>query len=184
MLEDTLTTFMGQLERPIAESYWVIPGRFLAGEYPAAPYFEEHSRRRMDAFLESGFDTFIDLTREGELQPYEPILYEQAERYGIQVEYRRFSIGDFGLPTPREMKEILDTIDAALRTNHKIYLHCWGGVGRTGTAVGCYLARHGLSGDQALDQVAAWWHNVPKHHQHPNSPETAVQAAFVRHWFQ
>ena len=31
-----------------------------------------------------------------------------------------------------------------------MYLHCWGGVGRTGTVVGCWLVRHGRTGDEAL----------------------------------
>ena len=35
----------------------------------------------------------------------------------------------------------------------KIYLHCQAGIGRTGTVVGCYLVRHGLSGRAALSHL-------------------------------
>ncbi len=29
--------------------------------------------------------------------------------------------------------------------NGAVYVHCWGGVGRTGTVVGCWLLRHGYA---------------------------------------
>ncbi|MBA3406233.1 MAG: dual specificity protein phosphatase family protein [Gemmatimonadaceae bacterium] len=38
-------------------------------------------------------------------------------------------------------------------SGHSIYVHCWGGVGRTGTVVGCYIVRHGRTGDDALGEV-------------------------------
>ena len=172
---------MSDIQRPIPESYWVEPGRFLAGEYPGH-YDSHHARRRIDALLEAGFETFIDLTRANELRPYQEILQEQAWAYGVEAGYHRFPIGDFGLPTSGQMKAILDQIDESLQAGRKVYLHCWGGIGRTGTAVGCYLVRHGLGGDEALRQIAVWWQEVPKSRIHPHSPETLEQAAFVRDW--
>jgi hypothetical protein len=69
-----------------------------------------------------------------------------------------------------------------LQAGRKIYLHCWGGIGRTGTTVGCYLVRQGKSGAEALEQLAAWWRNVPKSRYFPRSPETDAQMDFVLHW--
>jgi hypothetical protein len=167
--------------RPIAESYWVKPGRFLAGEYPG--HFDtEQARRRLDAFIETGFDTFIDLTRQGELYPYAKILNEQAQVYDVSIQYYRFPIGDFGLPSAAQMISILDQIEAALHEGRKVYLHCWGGIGRTGTTVGCYLVRQGLDGNGALRQLAEWWQEVPKSRLHRHSPETVEQANFVLDW--
>lgn len=34
----------------------------------------------------------------------------------------------------------------ALAAGQTVYVHCYGGIGRTGTVVGCWLVRHGLSG--------------------------------------
>jgi protein-tyrosine phosphatase len=167
--------------RPIPESYWVVPGRFLAGEYPGS-WDNDRTRPRLDSFLEAGFNTFIDLTSEGELLPYAPILAEQAGYYSLSVNYQRFSIGDFGIPTVGHMKTILDTIDRSMNEDRKIYVHCWGGVGRTGTTVGCYLVRQGKTGDEALAQLAAWWQQVPKRMLHPRSPETDEQVKFIREW--
>jgi hypothetical protein len=170
------------LSRPIPESYWVIPGRLLAGEYPSLPYAPEDTRRRLDAFLEAGFMVFINLTWEGEVEDYAPLLQERAVYYGIHVECMRFPIGDFGLPKAAVMKDILDAIDRALEQGKKVYVHCYAGIGRTGTTVGCFLVRRGHSGQQALQELAAWWRGVPKSARHPNSPETAQQKKFVLQW--
>lgn len=172
---------MEEPQRPISESYWVEPGRFLAGEYPG--HFDaKRARKRIDALIEAGFTTIIDLTKPNETTPYQRILHDEAHIYEADIQYHRFSIGDFGLPTPELMKSILDRIEESLRAGRKVYLHCWGGIGRTGTTVGCYLVRRGLSGDEALRQLASWWRGVPKSRIHPHSPETPEQAAFVRDW--
>lgn len=172
---------MSNSQLPIPESYWVEPGRFLAGEYPGR-YDAEQTRRRLDALIEAGIDTFIDLTKEDENIPYENMLKEQSQIYDRDARYYRFPIGDFGLPTPELMKTILDKIDQSLQAGGRVYVHCWGGIGRTGTTVGCYLVRRGLSGEEALRQLARWWREVPKSRIHIHSPETLEQRVFVRDW--
>ncbi|MGE5375779.1 MAG: fused DSP-PTPase phosphatase/NAD kinase-like protein [Bacteroidota bacterium] len=172
---------MSEIPRPIPESYWVEPGRLLAGEYPGH-FDEQKARRRVDAFLEAGLDTFIDLTTPGEVSPYSEILKEQARAYEMDVSHYRFPIRDFGLPTNAQMRRILDQIDESLQAGRKVYVHCWGGIGRTGTTIGCYLVRRGLGGNEALRQLARWWQEVPKSSIHPRSPETLEQAAFVLGW--
>jgi hypothetical protein len=171
-------------EKPIPESYWVIPGRMLAGEYPGASYAPEITYKRLEAFLMAGFNTVIDLTWEGETADYKPVLREQAGNFGLGVECLRFPIGDFGLPTPEAMTATLDAIDGALARGRKIYLHCFGGIGRTGTVVGCYLTRHGLTGEEAILQLADWWQYVPKSARYPHSPETIQQEEFIRNWLE
>lgn len=172
---------MKHSDRPLSESYWVLQDRLLAGEYPGHPE-EEQTRKRLDALLEAGFDLFVDLTKSNETWPYLPTLVEEARIYGVEAVHQRFPIGDFGLPTPDQMNAILDTIDRGLEERHKIYLHCWGGIGRTGTTVGCYLVRKGNTAEEALDQLSTWWRGVPKSRYHPHSPETLEQMEFIRAW--
>ena len=80
------------------------------------------------------------------------------------------------------MDRILDAIDHALAGGKSVYVHCWGGVGRTGTVVGCYLVRHGATGSSALDTLARLWSGVEKCHRMPHCPETAAQRRFVADW--
>lgn len=174
---------MSELAPPIRESYWVEPGRFLAGEYPAAPY-EWRARERLDQLLESGINTFYDLTILNELPPYLPILREEANERGIKIQHVRFPILDHNIPPRGMMTAILDAIDSALAKGRNVYVHCWGGIGRTGTTVGCYLVRRGLTGEQALEKLAEWWEDVPKSAYFPHSPETDQQKAYVLNWWE
>ncbi len=61
-------------DKPIPESYWVIPGQFLAGGYPGPRYDENRTRLRLTTLVNAGLETFIDLTNENERPPYASIL--------------------------------------------------------------------------------------------------------------
>ena len=86
------------------------------------------------------------------------------------------------MPTHTQMVEILDALDLALAGGRKAYVHCYGGIGRTGVAVGCFLVRHGQTGPQAIQELGGWWRKVPKSAFHPNSPETLQQREFILRW--
>jgi hypothetical protein len=165
----------------LLECYWVLPGRFLAGEYPAHDTIPGASQR-LEALLEAGIDSFIDLTEADELGAYLPLLEKIAMQRAVHIDYMRFPIADLGLPEHAQMLATLDYVDAALAAGRRIYLHCWGGIGRTGVTVGCYLVRHGMTGRQALDQIADWWQDITGRRSIPRSPETPQQVQFVLDW--
>jgi hypothetical protein len=170
-------------DKPIPTSYWVIPGAFLAGSYPISRLADEATfHQTMAVFLKAGINTFYDLTAPGELPEYLPTLQEEAARYGMVINYLRFDIQDRGLPTHAHMSVLLDSIDAALEAGRKIYLHCWGGIGRTGTTVGCWLARHGLTGEQALTRLNELYQTAEQSRLCPRSPETDAQVKFILEW--
>lgn len=168
------------LKLPIPESYWVEENKFLAGEYPAS-YNPELARGRIEAFLECGIRSFIDLTQSHEIAQYENLLKDQAKIYDLKVNYHRFAIRDHNIPSSETMKHILDTIDTEIDNGNPVYVHCWGGVGRTGITVACYLIRHGLTHEQALKKVHNWFRTRPQNY-YPTSPETQIQFEFVRNW--
>lgn len=166
---------------PIPESYWVIPGRFLAGAYPGS-WDLNATRNSLNSFLRSGIDSYIDLTFPHERQEYFTILQQEASEFGVQVTYDRFPIPDFNLPTPELMKAILDRIEFSLASGHNLYLHCHGGIGRTGTVVGCYLVRHGRTGSQALDHLQNIYKASAQSLFYTRSPETEAQRSFILNW--
>lgn len=172
-----------ELARPDKNMYWVIPGRLLAGEYPGH-IDEQVAREKLRHFLEAGLTWYIDLTEKRDrLRPYATLLHEEAARRGLDVVYRRMPIRDARVPPSKAaMAAILDAIDEGLAGGHRVYVHCWGGIGRTGTVVGCYLVRQGQSGAQALATLAGWWQTVAKAARRPHSPETQEQKRWVQQW--
>lgn len=166
---------------PIPDSYWVRPGQLLAGKYPRS-WDDEMSRSGLHRLLETGITFFLNLTEAGEysLESYAPLLREEAAALGRTVEHHRMPIRDRGTPTPEEMTVILDTIDTALAAGQTVYVHCYGGIGRTGAVVGCYLVRHGMGGEEALEEIARLRQGTSV--GWVTSPETEAQRQMVRNW--
>jgi hypothetical protein len=171
-------------KRPIPNCYRVPSTQIIAGEYPGDDN-RAKSVARICALLDAGVDSFVDLTEHGELNEYEPLLREEAESRGLSVSYHRRPIRDLRVPTLQEMlalQQLLGGLGAGGRT---IYVHCWGGVGRTGTVIGCHLIELGHSPDEALRIVQQLFGEMSpeKLADHPDgSPETATQKEFVRQW--
>lgn len=177
---------------PIADAYWVVPGRLLAGEYPGSHTFMvgddrgagdvEITRARIRKFLDAGINYFLDLTDENDsLVPYAPVLLEEAKARGVAVVYQRIPIPDRSAPAVAYAQTVLGELEAALEGERNVYVHCWGGIGRTGVVVGSYLARHGIaSGAQALDEIE----HLRRHGSKTTwrSPETEQQRELVRNW--
>ncbi|HET7553196.1 MAG TPA: hypothetical protein VFK04_18025 [Gemmatimonadaceae bacterium] len=133
---------------PIPNSYTIPGARLTAGEYPGAKDPAE-AAALLAAFMDAGVNAFVDLTMPGDrLEPYEHTLLRIAN--GRPVERLSFPIRDVSITNDERMRQILDAIDAELAANRTVDVHCWGGAGRTGIVVGCWLVRHGKSGDEAL----------------------------------
>ena len=165
------------LPTPINESYWVVPGKLLAGEYPRA-YFDRESAAKLAKFAEAGVTSFINLTQEHDVSPYDQWLNPESQTH------RRFPIRDADIPRSKEFtKQILDTIDADIEAGKTVYVHCFGGIGRTGTIIGCWLAKHPdiAAPGTALERLEKLWSQCSKS-AFTTSPETPEQAEYVRDW--
>lgn len=170
-------------EKPFPNSYWVRPGRLLAGEYPGSE-FPDVARERVDALLGSGVTYCLDLTAPDDpLEPYDDLLSSNGHA-GKGIIYARRAIPDMRVPPVDDMRAILDEIDAAIDQGHVVYVHCWGGIGRTGTVVGCHFVRHGMDGEDALEEVQRLYDTMSeeKRRHFPWSPQTTAQCDFVRRW--
>jgi hypothetical protein len=166
--------------RPHANCYWLVPGIVLAGEHPRAA---GDCAQRLDALLDVGVRTFIDLTEEHEgALPYAPLLRERSAAKTLNAVHRRFAIRDCSVPTFPRMRATLDAIYAAVAAGEPVYIHCWAGIGRTGTVVGCLLREQGLSHAEALAVIDSKWRVVEKRRWCPHSPEWPEQFEFIEDW--
>ena len=155
------------------------PGRVLAGEYPGSVDGED-VRPKLQWLLQNGVSAFVDLTEKGELEPYSEVLAEEAGSLDDVPLYQRRPIRDASTPAVEAMTEILDAIDELVGADQVVYVHCMVGLGRTGSVVGCYLVRHGMSGEAALEEIARLRRNLSG--GSIISPYTEGQRNMVREW--
>ena len=159
-------------------AYFVVPGRLLAGEYPNSTDLDKAPRKRA-ALLDAGVTSIVDLTEPREpnldgvrLEPYKDLLMEQAKVRGTKVKYARFAIPDNSVIHDGGYDDILAHIQSELEAGEVIYLHCYGGKGRTGTVVGCWLIdNEGIGYDSAIRRLKELRrgsrkadHSVPDNH--------------------
>jgi protein tyrosine/serine phosphatase len=128
----------------VGRLYEVIPGRLYAGPRPCAlepeeiPVLQDALGRAPVVFINllEAFEQSDDIRLRG--------VYDMAKKScagGVEIKY--FPCEDHNVTTDESVEEALSTIDECLAQGKIVYIHCWSGVGRTGTIVGCWLRRHG-----------------------------------------
>lgn len=158
----------GVLPVPFPRSYWVVPGKLLVGCYPGDKNSKQ-AEAKLRGILTCGIRVVVNLMEEDEFGhdgesfvPYEETFRRIAKEIDAEVECIRIPIPDLSAPSRELMVTILDQIDMAISHGKPVFVHCWGGKGRTGTVVGCYLARHGIaSGNEALQKIKELRRNDP-----------------------
>ena len=170
-------TFLHLLEHPAIDTpirnSFKVDERIYAGEYPATSD-ETLGRKELSRFVKFGITHFIDLTDKGELSPYSQWLPNECTHI-------RHSIKDCG--TPKSMQEttaLLETIAEIIKNNKssKLYIHCRGGIGRTGTIVGCYYAMLLKNYTLANNLLQKQFAQCPKSN-YRRTPETLEQRQFI-----
>ena len=190
---DTLTPMSGRYQLctdgvngPTPRSYWVVKGRLAAGAYPSEMDYTGSGLipEPLEQLLNTGIGVFINLTQDHpggtdrHLTRYDPGVEGRAEIV-------RYPIVDESLPEGgvREMAVILNRIDAALDDGQNVYVHCWGGSGRTGAVVGCWLRRHGqFAADEVLEGLQELREAGDREGGWQRTPTTFAQAEFVVGW--
>jgi Dual specificity phosphatase, catalytic domain len=163
------------MDRPLPNTYWVIPSRVLAGEYPGG-FDDTEARARLARLHAAGVDSFVDLTEDGELPPYRHLLPKHTE-------YLRSAIMDTSVPNNvSQTQELLLAIHSSLARGRCVYVHCRAGIGRTGLIVGCFLADVESNGKSALKILNRLWRQSERAANWPRVPQTPQQADYIRRW--
>ena len=177
-----------QTDPPLPRSYWVIDGMFLAGAYAGNAEPIAHRKRLAGLFL-AGARTFVNLMEEDETNNvgkpfvrYDGDLKEIAAKANDRVDCLRFPIVDSNITTNERMRAILDAIDRSIENNRPVYVHCFGGIGRTGTVVCCWLLRHGYVTKENVFEVLDKLRQSDTLRSSWAAPENDRQRQFVLNW--
>jgi atypical dual specificity phosphatase len=133
------------------DSYWLIPGRLMGGEWPV-PYLDWLASQRVSVL--------INLT---------PRVYED-DRFRIH----RLPLKDGAAPDEAQIGTFCRLVRRELLAKNRVYVHCIGGYGRTGTMMACYwIYRYRDHHNEAIRQIRVL---------RPGSIENSVQENAVAQW--
>lgn len=163
---------------PFKNSCLVIENKLIEGCVPIDFAFKKY--HKIDQLLKLDIDTIIDLRDnylDFKLMNYRNYLQKNHKN----IEVYNFKIKDFTCPSREIITEILDLIDLKINKGHKIYIHCLGGIGRTGTIIGSYKLRHKICNDK---NILEYMQNLRLKNgcKKIKSPETNEQISMVVNW--
>lgn len=169
----------------LLHAWWVRPDLLLAGEYPGDSD-PARAETKLNLLVDAGVRTVIDLTTPAEgLAAYDPVLQKVKTNRRLDLRRVSFPIPDLGVVDEGIYERITDAVEESL-TRGGVYVHCWGGVGRTGTVIACLLADEGLSFDAIMERLAVLRNGTRKAAR--PIPETTAQREVIRrrvglrHW--
>lgn len=169
--------------KPMNESYWVEPGRLLAGEHPG--HWEERvARRRICGLLDAGVRVFVDLSERADaVTPYRDILARICRERGLHAEYCWEPLASDTLPEHADVVvHALRRVREGLESGTRVYVHCSDGIDRTGMLMGCWLIERGYDPEAALVELERRFAAMAKAKIYRSTPSNALFAEWVENW--
>eukprot|EP00696_Hemimastix_kukwesjijk_P019944 gnl/Hemi2/940_TR332_c0_g1_i1.p2 gnl/Hemi2/940_TR332_c0_g1~~gnl/Hemi2/940_TR332_c0_g1_i1.p2 ORF type:complete len:226 (-),score=62.21 gnl/Hemi2/940_TR332_c0_g1_i1:167-844(-) len=184
---------------PHSRANWVVPGRVLAGCFPGIVSGEPEAigRGRLADILLQGVNVFVCVQSEAPFcnVPYKADVEALWPVYGRpfdaetglhrELAFRQHSVADGTVfSTDTEVEALVQDLIQCIHNGDVLYVHCWGGHGRTGIVVSCLLAAlYDLSAEAAMTRVQMY-HDCREDRfggmlTSPHSPATPQQRAQV-----
>ena len=118
--------------------FWLIPNKLAGGSLP---------KTSMDiAYLQQkNIHHIVSLV--GHIYK----IQELITNTGIEIHH--IPIPDWGVPSKSQIQQFLELTSKILNDEEAIYVHCYGGCGRTGTMLALYLISSGINGKEALEKI-------------------------------
>jgi protein-tyrosine phosphatase len=165
-----------------ADLYTYIPDptqtRLVAGQYPGSRGRITHTLK-MAGIVNLEIDTIVNLMELDELERFTP--YQKALKHVIpNLKIHHLPIRDMDIPDDQTLQRILDTMENDIENGKRVYVHCWGGHGRTGTVIGSWLVKEGMNADEALNQIKS--QRLLTSFGDAPSPQTPEQIEVIRNY--
>ncbi len=185
-------------------SYWVIPDKLAAGEYPGNQYslrgyttvmtlvhsfrgfiksggnFWNSTDNKINSLIESGIRSFVDLTEDNERPSYRSKLHKIRRENSISCNYKRFPIKDKSVPSENLLRDMIEYVNSEIDSGRPVYIHCFRGLGRTGLVVGCYMKQSDVEIGNVFELIKNLRLGLAGDFR--KSPETAIQNDFLMGW--
>ena len=179
---------------------WLVPGSVMLGRYPGQEPSrvgtEEGARQNLGAIVGAGVDVFVCLQDEippqgkwaegksvGGFMAYAPLVGDLAPERA--VEYLHYPIVDLSTTDDASLGKIVRDVADRVRAGRVVYIHCWGGRGRTGTVAACLL-RDLYPGEVGVEEALErlqFAYDARGEGEGRVSPETPQQFDQVRRYF-
>jgi len=178
----TMNNYVG----PTGESNWVIRNFLIAGAFPAAKS-DDDTNALLNKILDANIDTFVCLQAEYNnntygsqyiCRPYyEDILkiFKNKGKDPSSIIFEHCPIVDCKITNDETVIILAKKIVKMMEEGRKIYLHCWGGHGRTGTLV-CIIL-HLIYKIDAVESLrrCQTYHDLRICRIYVRSPQTQIQ---------
>jgi protein-tyrosine phosphatase len=191
---------------PIEESNWVVPGKLIAGAFPG--YISDlETERALIKILNTGVSKFVCMQEEyniaikeedwrknlyvraSAVRPYfadvqrimeNKVIHPTLNTDVVNMTFDHCPIKDCSTVADEIVFNLAKDLVKAIHDGEVVYLHCWGGHGRTGIMV-CLMLHlmYGLTANEALERCQ-FLHDIRKMPIIVSSPQTFHQKEQVR----